>query len=505
MSAEIKDQTELLQTQLDKSKTLFESRSLLYKRIGTDIPDEKGRVPVIKEDTNPLKVALAKDAVERSQLRILEKIERLEIKLSDLKLIDLAEKYVQSLDQKRTELDNLQRLRRHLSPQVVANHEESFNIFRDRPKYEEDLKKGLQLLALQKEQEAEIKRQDEERQKMPMITINSTTGKVSTRIVDDHREAVFTEGDIRVLTLLAAESGNLISAPTLGRRLRELNLITTTQNPSQVITRLRRNLEPNPKTPQVILSSGRSISMCYRLRGQVEFIEVQEQNTDLETVKNKGLKSVPRSRLEALRAIIDLPETNLSTVISLLGSDKNNRPLHWATALYAMRNAINKLYMRIAHQTVTPEEFTVWQVMQKLANEQKNERVVGKTKVWVETWFKDRKPIKMEKKGLIEIGQERLEALHLIMNNPGATIKEIISALPKTKKGKDFTPQQAKVSLVNTIRRVYARVLRGTITPAEQQLWEEIKIFVEGEYSNEKTKIVASEKLKESFKERPVG
>lgn len=495
MSVETKERLKSAEHQLASSQALYHSRDLLYQRIGSDIPGPDGNKPQIKIEENPLKVALTREAVEKSQLRILIHITELEAEIANLNLIDLAEDYLDTLKKKEAELQELRRLSRHLTPQIIARYEESLSRITVRQETDKELREGLQLLE-------DRRKQEEEQRRFPKITINMASGEVTATILDESKQARFLERDIETLAFLAAERGQPVVAHVLVEKMRELGF-NVGHHTSATIKILRSRLEPDPDKPQIILSFGESSGRRYQLRGNVEFIERAGKGGQPEREEDRGLWPVPGSRLDALQAMIELADVSLAPVLDLLGSDKKNRRLHWATALRALNHAVSKLHMRIAHNVANPAERKIWQSLQDLTQERRNERIVRKSRAWLEKWFQERRPAPSPKKvELVDIDQSRLQALRLVLENPEATIAEVIATLPKTKKGVDFNIQQARVSVVNTMRRIYSRAIRGIMTAEQRQLWDVIRRLTGGDYSDEKTKRIAAEKLNTWFEER---
>ncbi|MDD2823540.1 MAG: hypothetical protein PHQ59_05705 [Candidatus Daviesbacteria bacterium] len=501
MSLELKNELAVFQAHLDTANAIFDSRGDLYKRIGTNQISPKGIEPRIKEEDNPLKVGLAREAVYKSQLRIVGYILELREKVGEAKLLVDAEDYLKIRDRKKDELDKLRGLSRHLSPEIVKKQEDAYRLFENRQNTDEGLKRGLQLLEERRKQEEEALLAKAQQARVPNITVKRSSGEVLVDVLEmPSKRCRITSEQVAALGLFASEPNQTISALTFTKKIREFGLLGASLG-YNTIQRLRSALEIDPRNPSIIISTGSKAKMQYHLQGSISFIDDQEiQSPALGVKKDQINKSVPESRLKALTALINNPRISFTQLIELLGPDKNHRKLHSGNAKYALIRAVDTLRVNISTRKATPEEAKLWQDFNIETQETMYSKVGEKIKAKINKWFEENKPPSAAPKvGSVEIEPEKLTAIKLIIEHPEITIDGLIDALPLTKSGRRLTGHQAQVSIYNIIRRLCGRGRTGAGTPEEQQIWSLIKEFAGENYHDQKARVVACEKINQWF------
>lgn len=475
-----------LEARKERLRGILAERESLYLRVGTCR---------IKEEDSPIKVGETRARLRASQARIESRVVETQEEIDRINLIKQAESYLSLVDKKRRDLEKILSLREHLSPATVERYERDYKALLARPGEDPELKKAVGVFK-------EEKRREEEERKTPKISIDIAERRVRVKIRETIRAENFTETIFRTFLHLqerinqdvpSAKIAQVIQNAPGNRDLR----------PFEVVNIIWRCLEPNPENPQLITSSGRGSKTNYQLHGEV--IEIKNYPTSRSEIRTQESSlPTPDSRLVALVKIIRYPkDTTLEEILEILGPSRKGHVLSWQQATRSLQRTIAHLLLRVGKGDATETELETWQTVKSSTGKSRNDFAAITVKGRLARWFEGRKPAKKEAV-LKEINPVKLQALEQILEDDTDKIglAEILSLLPKTKKGKTFLWIQARRSLRVIATSLYARAVRSTQAEDQARVWGKIKDMAGREISDRETLTLINHRVYEWFETR---
>lgn len=448
----------ILEAQADRLNHISGQRQSVYLRIG------EGGVKVTVDNLS--RIGRIKEKIENSWLRAETALERVNGRIRDLELIARAQSHEALFLVQTAELDTIHGYARHLSnaKELITTKEEEVARLKAAPSEDPDLKRGFDLLMAERKSE-------EERVKTPHVLFDESQKSITVRILGIARTAKvpqILEVEYQVAKLLAANPGKEIPTWEIGKMA-----ALAQRSTSDIVGWLRKSFEPDPKNPQVFVKRGYGEQTKYSLKGEVEFAGNEGQGRKA----TERPKATLGTRADALNLFITGQEFGLTELAAALGDTKSGHKLNWKMMERSLINAINNLHIRLGKELANSEEVKLWRALKTFSGKSRDDLAVQEVRGRIIRWFRANRPERSEQQ-LIDIGPERLEAVRIFLTHESATLKQLIDALPDNKAGKPFSAMQARVSIVNTVRRLQARATRQTLAPEELELWKQVKTSV---------------------------
>lgn len=188
--------------------------------------------------------------------------------------------------------------------------------------------------------------------------------------------------------LLMTSNEDPISSGGLTTYLYKVDDKRTRKLASSILVRVKKIVEP---LGYRLVQITRPREM-FRGQGGIYYLERPAEEAE-ERQKYYWDEPVLESRREALKILLDNPQTSREQIIGILGltsgRKRQARQLTWPQASRALQNAARFLRIRIDKETAIPEELELWERIKAQTGEVENLATLRKFNLWVHTWFKE--------------------------------------------------------------------------------------------------------------------
>lgn len=166
---------------------------------------------------------------------------------------------------------------------------------------------------------------------------------------------------------------------------------------------LRDKIEPDPKNPRIIITTGRDIRSSYRLNARVEFVGEEKQpegEKEPEIIvgspvtfnyDNKPRKEFPppldQSRIDAHLALaLDIP--SIDEIKQTLGLAKSGRRLTDEQIVWTLIGSAHHLFERVRKGNANVSEKELWEFYKRETDIQEDKAILDFLRKKIQSWFR---------------------------------------------------------------------------------------------------------------------